>query len=314
MRAQVLYADANSATSAAEGLRSVIGRAGFVLRLTGMPPALERTQVTTDGARMHIALTVTDAEVRDMLEQVEPFLRAEGQQCATQARAPATGESAPVAAGSNEAPVAIAAGACISIRGGTPLRGAVSVGPDPAIAQAALLLCALCEGPSELDATFEFGDDVAVLRAALSALGVAIDEGPSALRIEGQGLAGLQMAARGSVDCGASVAIARPARRRAVRAAVRHTPRAAIIRRCEGARARRRRAARARRSDRGDGRAGRGRHRAAAARREPQRDRMRAPGAQMFTRRARCCCRGCSRTQRPPCPSRCSRPITSNGC
>ena len=60
VRAQVLYADATLGRPAAEGLRSVIGRAGLVLRLTGMPPSLERAQVTTDGARMHIALTVTD--------------------------------------------------------------------------------------------------------------------------------------------------------------------------------------------------------------------------------------------------------------
>lgn len=101
VRGQVLYADPNSAASAAEALRSVIGRAGFVLRLTGMPPALERTQVTSDGARMHIALTVTEAEVRDTLEQVEPFLQREAKPCATQARAPASGASAPVAAESH---------------------------------------------------------------------------------------------------------------------------------------------------------------------------------------------------------------------
>jgi hypothetical protein len=63
-----------------------------------MPPALERTQVSSDGARMHIGLTVTEAEVRDTLEQVEPFLRQDATPCATQAHAPAAGTSAPVAA------------------------------------------------------------------------------------------------------------------------------------------------------------------------------------------------------------------------
>jgi hypothetical protein len=97
LNAHVQYAAADAANEAAVGLRAVIGRAGLVLRLTGLPPALERTTVTTDGQRMNVSLSVTEDELRAILERIEPMLRSDAPPCGTQAAIAAPDDATHVA-------------------------------------------------------------------------------------------------------------------------------------------------------------------------------------------------------------------------
>jgi hypothetical protein len=93
--ARVLYSAPEAADAAASGLRAVIGRANLVMRLTGMPSSLERATVTTEGERMNVSLTVTEAELRQLIERIEPMLRSEAPPCGTQASSPAPADTAP---------------------------------------------------------------------------------------------------------------------------------------------------------------------------------------------------------------------------
>ena len=162
--------------------------------------------------------------------------------------------------------------------------------------------CARCwarsaRAPSEIDATGEFGDDVTVLRAALRALGVAIERRAVRAAYRGQGLAGLQMAARGSSTAARSFAtLALLAARCAP--ALRHAADAAIRRQALGhsstSSARCARAAR-RSPRRCEARRGVGDRAAAARRARCSGSSARCPRP-MPTPRARCCSRACSPT------------------
>jgi 3-phosphoshikimate 1-carboxyvinyltransferase len=90
----------------------------------------------------------------------------------------------------------------ISIRGAAPLRGAVALGPDPEIAQCVLVLAALCEGVTEIEAAL-LGEGPLGLLDALRALGVAATRDDAGVRIEGVGLHGLRMAPA-ALDCRSS--------------------------------------------------------------------------------------------------------------
>jgi 3-phosphoshikimate 1-carboxyvinyltransferase len=90
----------------------------------------------------------------------------------------------------------------ISISGGRPLRGTVSLPPDREIAHRALLLGALGEGDSWLEAPIE-GAQLGATVSALRALGIDIDIAGGATRIAGRGLHGLRIP-DGAIDCGRS--------------------------------------------------------------------------------------------------------------
>jgi 3-phosphoshikimate 1-carboxyvinyltransferase len=90
----------------------------------------------------------------------------------------------------------------ISISGGAPLRGAVSLPPDREVAHRALVLGALGEGESWLEAEI-MGVQLGATASALRALGVEIDVLDGATRIGGRGLRGLHMPV-GAIDCGRS--------------------------------------------------------------------------------------------------------------
>jgi 3-phosphoshikimate 1-carboxyvinyltransferase len=91
----------------------------------------------------------------------------------------------------------------LRIRGGAPLRGAVTLPPDLPIARVAVLIAALAEGETRLAGSL----DSAQLRGLLDALrglGVAIERHGDHTVIAGAGLRGLAMPA-GAIDCGRSL-------------------------------------------------------------------------------------------------------------
>src|SRR5262245_45307846 len=83
-----------------------------------------------------------------------------------------------------------------------PLTGSVPVPADKSIAHRALLLAALATGKSRIVASAA-GEDNAATKAALSAMGVLIDEDPRGMVVHGAGLHGLAAPA-GPIDCGNS--------------------------------------------------------------------------------------------------------------
>jgi len=82
------------------------------------------------------------------------------------------------------------------------LRGTVSVPGDKSISHRALLFGALADGPVEISGLGLGGDNVSTM-AALRALGVAISQSGTDVRVLGTGLAGLQEASA-PLDCGNS--------------------------------------------------------------------------------------------------------------
>jgi hypothetical protein len=87
-QAQVLYTDARIATEAADGLRAVMARADLVLRLTGLPSAVERTRVSADGERLNVTLTLSSADIERVGNRLEPLLGGSTPACGTQAARP----------------------------------------------------------------------------------------------------------------------------------------------------------------------------------------------------------------------------------
>jgi 3-phosphoshikimate 1-carboxyvinyltransferase len=86
----------------------------------------------------------------------------------------------------------------------------VPVPADPAIAQRALLIAALCEGETRLSGfSGTGGREAAAMVGALRALGVAVDEpAPGELVVRGAGLHGLRAPA-GAIPCGTTAVTAR---------------------------------------------------------------------------------------------------------
>ena len=91
---------------------------------------------------------------------------------------------------------------CISVRGGHPLRGAIALPPDREVAHRALVLGALAEGESWLDAPIA-GAQLEATVHALQALGAEIEVRDDATRIGGRGLRGLRMPTA-AIDCARS--------------------------------------------------------------------------------------------------------------
>jgi hypothetical protein len=92
-QAQVLYAQAATATEAAEGLRSVLARADLVLRLTGLPSALDRTRISADGARLDVSLTLSAEDLDRLSTRLQPLLESGTPACGEQAvRSPSEAE------------------------------------------------------------------------------------------------------------------------------------------------------------------------------------------------------------------------------
>jgi hypothetical protein len=88
--AQVLYADARIAAEAADGLRGVMGRADLVLRLTGLPSAVERTRVSADGERLNVSLTLSSADLERVSSRLQPMMEGSTPACGAQAKATPT--------------------------------------------------------------------------------------------------------------------------------------------------------------------------------------------------------------------------------
>src|SRR5262245_25508809 len=80
-----------------------------------------------------------------------------------------------------------------------PLRGALRVPGDQAIAHRALVLGALAQGESALSGLAEI-DDVRATRAALARLGVGFHDDGGTLRVAGVGIRGLKPASA-EIDC-----------------------------------------------------------------------------------------------------------------
>jgi hypothetical protein len=83
LRAHVLYRDARTAAEAASGLRSVLGRADLVLRITGMPSVIERVLVTAQGERLDAVLKLPSDDVRSLTTRLELMLEGTTPTCGT---------------------------------------------------------------------------------------------------------------------------------------------------------------------------------------------------------------------------------------
>ena len=84
-QAQVLYAQAATASEAAEGLRSVLGRADLVLRLTGLPSALERTRIHAEAERLDVSLALSAEDLERLSTRLQPLLESGTPACGAQA-------------------------------------------------------------------------------------------------------------------------------------------------------------------------------------------------------------------------------------
>jgi hypothetical protein len=84
-QAQVLYADERTAAEAAHQLRAVMARADLVLRLTGLPSALERMRVSTEVERLDVALTLSADDLDRLSTRLQPLLESGTPACGAQA-------------------------------------------------------------------------------------------------------------------------------------------------------------------------------------------------------------------------------------
>lgn len=74
LEAQVLYPNARTASDAAHGLRSVLGRADLVLRLTGLPSTLARALVQAQGELLTASLTLSASDISSLSKRLLPLL------------------------------------------------------------------------------------------------------------------------------------------------------------------------------------------------------------------------------------------------
>lgn len=81
LEAMILYPDAPSAADTAEQLHGLIGQAGLMLRLFGLPPALGRPDVRTEGERLLLSLTLSADDVRTLTARLTPLFEAELPSC-----------------------------------------------------------------------------------------------------------------------------------------------------------------------------------------------------------------------------------------
>jgi 3-phosphoshikimate 1-carboxyvinyltransferase len=95
----------------------------------------------------------------------------------------------------------------LRIHGGVPLSGSVTVPADKSITHRALILAALANGTSRIDASAP-GADNRSTAAVLAALGVQIERGEAGWEVSGRGAAGLAPPDE-ALDCGNSGTTAR---------------------------------------------------------------------------------------------------------
>jgi hypothetical protein len=87
-QAEVQYADAQSAAEAADGLRSLLARADLVLRLTGLPSALDSTSISAEAERLHVSLKLSADYVDRLSSRLQVLLDNDTPACGTQAARP----------------------------------------------------------------------------------------------------------------------------------------------------------------------------------------------------------------------------------
>lgn len=95
----------------------------------------------------------------------------------------------------------------LRIHGGVPLSGSVTVPADKSITHRALMLAALADGESRIDA-YAPGADNRSTAAVLAALGIRLDRDGDGWLVSGRGVAGLQAPSE-DLDCGNSGTTAR---------------------------------------------------------------------------------------------------------
>jgi len=90
----------------------------------------------------------------------------------------------------------------VRVHGGVPLRGKVALPIDPAVAQRAIAVAALCSHPTRIDERIAGNGPLSMLHM-LQALGVSIEHEAESMRIAGVGRTGLA-APKGALDAGTS--------------------------------------------------------------------------------------------------------------
>jgi hypothetical protein len=71
--ARVAYAEPGAADRSAAGLRSLVGQAGFVMRLMGMPPLLEHLRVDVQAGILRLGIRLSPDDVRDLRDRLAPM-------------------------------------------------------------------------------------------------------------------------------------------------------------------------------------------------------------------------------------------------
>jgi 3-phosphoshikimate 1-carboxyvinyltransferase len=90
----------------------------------------------------------------------------------------------------------------VRVHGGLPLRGKAALPVDPAVAQRAIAVAALCSHPTRIDEHIAGSDPLSMVHV-LRALGVSIEHEAASTRITGVGRTGLT-APKGALDAGTS--------------------------------------------------------------------------------------------------------------
>ena len=76
-----MYPSADEAAQNAQQIRSMLGQAGFVLRLLGWPAALQRADVKADGPVLKLGLHLSHDEVLELTDKLQPLLDQNAPKC-----------------------------------------------------------------------------------------------------------------------------------------------------------------------------------------------------------------------------------------
>jgi hypothetical protein len=79
--AQLLYPDPTIAAQAASRIHALLGQASLVLRLMGLPTALERMQVNAQGPVLKLALRLSADDIELLRDRIEPMMEGAAPDC-----------------------------------------------------------------------------------------------------------------------------------------------------------------------------------------------------------------------------------------
>jgi hypothetical protein len=78
---QLLYPDPAMATQAASRIHALLGQASLLIRLMGLPTALERMQASADGPVLKLLLRLSADDIEQLRDRIEPLIQAAAPAC-----------------------------------------------------------------------------------------------------------------------------------------------------------------------------------------------------------------------------------------